>query len=157
MNLLSSFSSTQGLGRHGVSGEPWTLFAAIAVICLALSSLLAVAPYLLGGALLRTTKAWAKLWWRRCTFAACGGHNRWRHSGVDFRRCGRPARATSRPAATGRYPAASPPTSTCGGVWESRPPSGARAYGSKPMVQKLSALYTRLAGTPELGSKAVVA
>ena len=49
MNLLSSFSSTQGLGRHGVSGEPWTLFAAIAVICLALSSLLAVAPYLLGG------------------------------------------------------------------------------------------------------------
>ena len=33
----------------------------------------------------------------------------------------------------------------------------ARAYGSKPMVQKLSALYTRLAGTPELGSKAVVA
>lgn len=33
----------------------------------------------------------------------------------------------------------------------------ARAYGSKPMVQKLSALYTRLAGTPEPGSKAVVA
>ena len=33
----------------------------------------------------------------------------------------------------------------------------ARAYGSKPMVQKRSALYTRLAGTPEPGSKAVVA
>lgn len=50
MNLLSAFSSTQGPARHGVSGEPRALFAAIAVVCLALSSLLAVAPYLVGGA-----------------------------------------------------------------------------------------------------------
>jgi hypothetical protein len=47
MNLLSS---SRGPASIMASGESWTLFAALAVTCLALSSLLAVGPYLVGGA-----------------------------------------------------------------------------------------------------------
>ncbi len=49
MNLLSASSPSHEPARYGVSGQPWTLLAAIAVTCLGLSTLLALAPYLIGG------------------------------------------------------------------------------------------------------------
>jgi len=42
--------SIPGRPRFSVSGQPLTLFVVITVICVALSTLLALAPYLVGGA-----------------------------------------------------------------------------------------------------------
>ena len=47
---MSTLRSTFCPPRFSVSGQPLTLFVAIAVVCLALSTLLGLAPYLVGGA-----------------------------------------------------------------------------------------------------------
>lgn len=48
--MPASYSSMRGSSGSGLSGVPWTLFSAITIVCLALSALLAFAPYLTGAA-----------------------------------------------------------------------------------------------------------
>ena len=56
--------STTGFSRHNLSGQPLILFVGIIVACLALSTLLALAPYLIGSAVAVAVEVEI---WKRCS------------------------------------------------------------------------------------------